>query len=102
MVWLQVKKQGKSIQYHGQVEKSIGEELYRFFIDEVRSAVLKRQCEASGAPLPSWFDEDHRDEELWSAALEDSFCRVVSGSFGKRQGLELSSEMGPFCHVLQC
>jgi hypothetical protein len=35
----------------------------------------------------------------WSL-LDDSFIQVVSGSFGKRQGLELLSDMGPFCHVV--
>lgn len=27
--------------------------------------------------------------------------QILTGSFGKRQGLELNSDMGPFCHVLQ-
>jgi hypothetical protein len=36
----------------------------------------------------------------WSA-LDPSFIHVVSGSFGMRQGLEMSSDMGPFCHVLE-
>ena len=25
---------------------------------------------------------------------------VLTGTFGKRQGLELQSDMGPFCHVI--
>jgi D-Tyr-tRNA(Tyr) deacylase len=28
-------------------------------------------------------------------------CQLIQGSFGMRQGLELYSDMGPFCHVLQ-
>jgi hypothetical protein len=36
----------------------------------------------------------------WSA-LDPSFIHVVSGSFGMRQGLEMVSDMGPFCHVLE-
>ena len=36
---------------------------------------------------------------MWSL-LDDKFINVVSGTFGKRQGLEISSDMGPFCHVL--
>lgn len=33
--------------------------------------------------------------------LDPSFCEVIAGSFGKRQGLQLGSDMGPFCHILQ-
>merc|ERR1712238_402288 len=29
------------------------------------------------------------------------FVRVIAGSFGKRQGLKLVSDMGPFCHVIE-
>ena len=32
--------------------------------------------------------------------LDSSFVKIVAGSFGKRQGLELFSNMGPFCHVI--
>jgi hypothetical protein len=32
--------------------------------------------------------------------LDDSFIQIVAGSFGKRQGIEMESDMGPFCHVL--
>lgn len=35
----------------------------------------------------------------WSL-LDDSFVHIVAGSFGKRQALEMESDMGPFCHVL--
>ena len=35
----------------------------------------------------------------WDALLRDA--PVVAGSFGKRQGLELQSDMGPFCHVFR-
>jgi len=35
----------------------------------------------------------------WDARLRDA--PVVAGSFGKRQGLELQSDMGPFCHVFR-
>lgn len=33
--------------------------------------------------------------------LDASFVELVPGSFGKRQGLELESDMGPFCHVFE-
>jgi hypothetical protein len=43
-----------------------------------------------------------QQEPQWSAwmGLCSTKCQVVAGSFGKRQGLELVSDMGPFCHVL--
>lgn len=41
------------------------------------------------------------DEVDWNAVLDPSFCTIVAGRFGYRQGLELTSDMGPFCHVLQ-
>lgn len=37
----------------------------------------------------------------WDESLDPSFCHVVAGSFGKRQGLELRSDMGPFVHSFQ-
>lgn len=36
-----------------------------------------------------------------SSSLDPSFVQLVAGSFGKRQGLELQSDMGPFCHVVE-
>jgi len=35
----------------------------------------------------------------WSI-LDNGFIQVVAGTFGKRQGLEIVSDMGPFCHVV--
>mmetsp|Transcript_21093 Transcript_21093/g.50041 ORF Transcript_21093/g.50041 Transcript_21093/m.50041 type:complete len:309 (+) Transcript_21093:637-1563(+) len=32
--------------------------------------------------------------------LDPGFVRLVVGTFGKRQGLSLESDMGPFCHVV--
>jgi hypothetical protein len=32
---------------------------------------------------------------------EDLFVQLIAGSFGKRQGLQLVSDMGPFCHVIE-
>jgi hypothetical protein len=37
----------------------------------------------------------------WKSKLDTSFCMVVAGTFGKRQGFEFQSDMGPFCHVVQ-
>jgi hypothetical protein len=45
-------------------------------------------------------DADQHEHE-WQSTVDPAFCHVVAGSFGKRQGLEMQSDMGPFCHVLQ-
>mmetsp|Transcript_11187 Transcript_11187/g.14718 ORF Transcript_11187/g.14718 Transcript_11187/m.14718 type:complete len:350 (-) Transcript_11187:320-1369(-) len=44
-------------------------------------------------------DNDDGSLPSWVEALDT--CQVVVGSFGKRQGLEMYSDMGPFSHVLQ-
>lgn len=38
--------------------------------------------------------------DVMRTSLDPSFVHVVSGSFAMRQGLEITSDMGPFCHVL--
>jgi hypothetical protein len=207
-----VKAQGKSIQYHGQVDKALGETMYNHFCDCVASVLYEDQCSARQLELPSWYltwkqkylllptegssggsqqpppastppermfcddttkygawdeatglpvktadgesltksalrrlrklqaahakrharwketggeegaplaeEEEEEEQEKgdgpstsaeeqtaaavdWSAHLDSSFCTVVAGSFGKRQGLEFQSDMGPFCHLLQ-
>jgi len=172
-----VKSQGKSIQYHGQVAKEKGEELYLHFLDCIKGLILEDFCEKTDKELPGWYtkwkqrqsappatdpsippDQLFRTEEyaswdedgipltktdgeeltksamkkcrkamdaqakrhekwkaagavmmestsdeqlLWDDVMEPSYCPVIAGSFGKRQGLEIKSDMGPFCHVLQ-
>jgi hypothetical protein len=39
--------------------------------------------------------------EEWDGYLDGTFCHFVKGSFGKRQGLEFKSDMGPFVHAFQ-
>ncbi|KAG7354463.1 D-tyrosyl-tRNAtyr deacylase [Nitzschia inconspicua] len=52
-------------------------------------------------------DDDDDDEKNITAAspnvptLDPNFVHLVAGSFGKRQGLEMVSDMGPFCHVIE-
>lgn len=46
-------------------------------------------------------DPQQEQEEVVVAELDPSFCTFVAGSFGKRQGLEIRSDMGPFCHVIE-
>lgn len=40
-------------------------------------------------------------EEQWDRCLDETFCHFVKGSFGKRQGLDFYSDMGPFVHSFQ-
>jgi hypothetical protein len=212
-----VKSQGKSIQYHGQIPKEHGQELYEYFVDRIRSAVYEEAAQplsngplpqsyrvwkehrfqpktvpqewlqadaslpadrlfrnfraaadgaatagryygsfdasglpltdANGAPLSKsalkrlrklydaherrhakWKEQQERhgvndhsaatttDETStttptdaasttavasidWGDLLDGTVCPVVAGSFGKRQGLEFQSDMGPFCHL---
>ncbi|KAG7351359.1 D-tyrosyl-tRNAtyr deacylase [Nitzschia inconspicua] len=52
-------------------------------------------------------DDDDNDEKNITAVLpnvptlDPNFVHLVAGSFGKRQGLEMVSDMGPFCHVIE-
>lgn len=186
-----VKSQGKSLQYHGQIDKDEGNTLYQYFVNQVRGLVLEQQCKARKEALPNWYKKScsaqsgsspqkaspstppedlfrdtslytswddngipladaekepltksaqkkmrkaqaaHRvrhlkflrerrakgvvvekqqqkttpspepHKEHWANATDPSFVQVVAGSFGKRQSLEMSADMGPFCHVIQ-
>ena len=166
-----MRSQGKSIQYHGQIDKAAGEALFDYLVDCIRTIALEHQCASRREPPPKWlinfgkpakvdaslppdqlfrdpsqfssWDDDgmpktdqygepltksamkklkkqyetHKkrhekylktettaskeiDSEVSWSLLDDSFVRVVAGSFGKRQGLEIHSDMGPFCHVV--
>lgn len=166
-----MRSQGRSIQYHGQLDKAAGQSLFEHLVDSVRAIALEHQCTSRGDPVPNWLTEfgkpgkvdaslppiqlfrDPSQYSLWDAlgipqcdqngkpltksalkklrkiydsqknrhekymntassgtkanasdvprnSLDPSFVHVVPGSFGKRQGLAISSDMGPFCHVL--
>eukprot|EP00984_Skeletonema_dohrnii_P011524 scaffold4605_cov150-Skeletonema_dohrnii-CCMP3373.AAC.2 len=189
------KVKGKSIQYHGQIDKDLGEQLYDYFCSYIQGLLLEGQCKARSEDLPEWYikrktfleqqqqskksyspstppDEMFRDAskysewdekgiptkdsegnaltksgmkkltklheahrkkhikwkeeqqksgddcaseqtlpssvaaeappvEQWDGCLDDTFCHFVKGSFGKRQGLEFTSDMGPFVHSFQ-
>lgn len=185
-----VRQQGKSIQYHGQIDKEKGQEYYKYFCDCLRGLILEAQCSCSAQELPDWYikrkalmqsdnkqssatpstppdqlfhdkskysawdekgfpikdvegnditksqakklskvydahvkrhnkwkEQQQEDENgnannaagdgagpppaMWNDSLDPSFCHFVEGSFGKRQGLELRSDMGPFVHSFQ-
>lgn len=187
------KVKGKTIQYHGQIDKDSGEKLYDYFCSHVQGILIEAQCEARSEELPEWYikrkrfleqqqskkshspctppeemfrddflkynewddrgiptkdsegnaltksglkkltkiyeahkkkhnkwkeDEQRKCEDIsaseqttsssmvtetppaeqWDGSLDETFCHFVKGSFGKRQGLEFSSDMGPFVH----
>eukprot|EP00956_Cyclotella_meneghiniana_P045981 scaffold393707_cov86-Cyclotella_meneghiniana.AAC.1 len=52
-----VKQQGKSIQYHGQINKEKGKELYDCFCDCIRAKLLEEQCSFASQELPQWYME---------------------------------------------
>merc|ERR1711862_236426 len=44
--------------------------------------------------------ESNKDEKTNSDyKLDPTFINIISGIFGKRQGFNFFSDMGPFCHV---
>ena len=54
----------------------------------------------AGISDPSVNEESIKKISLDPRELDPSFIQFVTGSFGKRQGLELFSDMGPFCHIV--
>jgi hypothetical protein len=50
-------------------------------------------CKNKDKERENYNDDDNEDENL--------FVQLIAGSFGKRQGLQLVSDMGPFCHVIE-
>jgi len=52
-----VKSQGRSIQYHGQISKDNGKELYALFVEYCKAMALEQQCTNRGDTAPSWLTE---------------------------------------------
>mmetsp|Transcript_36825 Transcript_36825/g.88808 ORF Transcript_36825/g.88808 Transcript_36825/m.88808 type:complete len:218 (-) Transcript_36825:376-1029(-) len=50
-----VKQGGKSIQYHGQINKEKGQELYAYFCEYLKGALLEAQCLKNSEELPDWY-----------------------------------------------
>jgi hypothetical protein len=66
-----------------------------------RSQQAAAAAEHAAAAASDDQDQQQQQHHEWQSAMDPTFCHVVAGSFGKRQGLEMQSDMGPFCHVLQ-
>jgi D-tyrosyl-tRNA(Tyr) deacylase len=80
------KPKGKLMQYHGQANKDDSAMLYTHFCHSLRSCLLCSDVERDANGVP---------------AAEVGTCnerRVLNGTFGNRQALDLSSP-GPFTHV---
>lgn len=86
-------KKGHSVQFHQLVPKDVGAALYDRFCHFVRVArgVDLATVDANGAPLN---EADAPKAEGWIKYNH----RVISGTFGNRQGLRFESE-GPFTHT---
>jgi hypothetical protein len=58
--------------------------------------------EQTPLPLTTGTGKDDLSTEVSpsSSSLDPAFVQFVAGSFGKRQGLEMFSDMGPFCHIV--
>ncbi|XP_057311536.1 D-aminoacyl-tRNA deacylase 2-like isoform X2 [Hydractinia symbiolongicarpus] len=70
------KMKGKVIQYHGNIDKDVGQELYRSFVQQVREVF-----EANKSVVPSE-------------------CIVQSGTYGNLQVLSVETN-GPYTHVIE-
>lgn len=107
----QVKRNGKSVQYHGQCDKTLSEQFFAYFGLYLQALLVEQECQIRKELVPeellAWKQETSLEAALAAAADDASWTQklqiavVVVGSFGKRQGLEFSSDMGPFCHTFQ-
>ena len=79
-----VKQHGKSIQYHGQIQKEKGRHYYHYFCDCVRGRVLEMQCEVTREDLPEWYTRQR-------AAATAAAGRVGVGGGVKQEGIAAMS-----------
>jgi hypothetical protein len=62
----------------------------------------KQQANTDPTPPPKDIYGPTKEAEVVPARqLDPSFIQLITGTFGKRQGLEIQSDMGPFCHVVE-
>ena len=73
------KIKGKQAQYHAQLDKEEGAELYTFFCSALREAVAAAERDTETAPTAG---------------------TVQNGTYGNRQGLKMES-LGPFTHMIE-
>lgn len=110
----QVKRNGKSVQYHGQCDKNVSQQWFAYFYLYLKALLVETECQLRQEDVPKalleWKDLEDLEQALemanassWTAdsSLQLQLVTVVQGSFGKRQGIEFLSDMGPFCHSFQ-
>jgi len=61
----------------------------------------QQHCEDAGSGVERGSSSEGPPPAQWEDSLDPLFCQFVAGSFGKRQGLEFQSDMGPFVHSFQ-
>ena len=100
------KIKGKHLQYRGQADKDTGKKLYHKFVTLMRSL---------GSDLVAGVDPNKLAKQMQKVSLDESDSapvptendvatggvRVIGGTFGNRQGLEMTSECGPFTHMFE-
>jgi hypothetical protein len=82
-----VKSQGKSIQYHGQIDKSRGHELYDFFVDSIRAGVIlaahhHRDDDGESSRLPPDFVAWQTQREQWLMPSSSSPTTTTAATSG--------------------
>jgi hypothetical protein len=94
-ICVQVKSQGKSIQYHGQIDKSRGQELYDFFVDSIRAGVIveaHRRCDddAVSSQLPPDFVawQTQREQWLMPSSSSSSISPTTTTATSARKNLD--------------
>ena len=97
------KVKGKVMQYHGQASKDVAQTLYELFCRQLRGALLPPAefalpRDANGCCVTT----TERDAAAADAAEGRASLtrRVLNGTYGNRQALELSSP-GPFTHLFE-
>lgn len=104
-----VERNGKSVQYRGQCDKDSSAQFFAYFGLYLQALLAERVYQARQETPPAtlavfmalpWTEALQQDDTTWRDVLP-AVVSVVVASFGQRQGLEFSSDMGPFCHAVQ-
>ena len=96
---LQCKKYEKYIEKQQQQKEKQDEDEEEIMNKKEEKNTEQQQQEGKGNT--STTTEDATNTEKYFYELDSKFIHIVSGTFGKRQGLTITSDMGPFCHVVQ-
>ena len=67
-------------------------------LKKILESHTKRHLKYLDNPAPPTPKQEEGEPTI---SLDPTFLHLVAGTFGKRQGLQLVSDMGPFCHVVE-